>query len=102
MSEPTVLPPDAYTDSAGVAAHLGVTRATLIGHLRNLEEQWASGVTDTWLPRPTRIAGRWLWRTSDLDWELIEQRRPRRGNPHFGPGYHPPRRTADSPADTGD
>lgn len=69
--------PAAYTDVAGLAARLGVTTATIRQHI-------AAGVP--WLPAPTKLAGRWVWLTSDLDG--IEQRRRGPGNPTWGKGHH--------------
>lgn len=65
-------PPTAYTDVAALADRLGITRATLRQHI-------AAQVT--WLPRPTKLGGAWVWLTSDL--EGIEERRRRPGNPNW-------------------
>ena len=70
--QPTPPRPDAYTDVAGLAARLGVTRATIRQHIAN-------GVA--WLPRPTKLGHAWVWLTADLDG--IEGRRPAPGNPNW-------------------
>ncbi|WP_024285323.1 AlpA family transcriptional regulator [Cellulomonas sp. KRMCY2] len=83
MSEPapTSPPPSAYTDAATLAARLGISRRTLYQHLSHERP---------YVPKPTKLAGRWVWLTSDL--EGIEAVPRPLGNPNFGPGYRPERK----------
>lgn len=76
-SEAPAPPPSAYTDAATLAVQLGITRQTLYEHL---------GKNVPWLPAPTRLAGRWVWLTADLDIDAIREERRlnvRPGNPNW-------------------
>lgn len=71
--EPT--PTGEWTTAAELATRLGITPTTLRRHLRN-------PATSPWLPRPQQIAGRYVWRTRDLE-DVEHAQRPRPGNPNW-------------------
>jgi len=64
-----------WTTAAELAQRLRITPTTLRRHLQN-------PATETWLPRPQQIAGRYVWPTAAL---VGIEDRPRRkpGNPNW-------------------
>lgn len=79
--------PAAYTDVAGLAERLGIDPATVRQHIK---------AGTPWLPTPTKLAGRWVWLTSQLDG--IEDARRAPGRPEGAKDKSPRTRRPDPPA----